>query len=195
MAWSDELKSLEPWKIWVGVGVLLVAVALGYWYFSYSPTMDMIDDLNAKIEKLDKKIRAGQAAKKQHEQFAQQIHQLEAKLDQTIAILPQENALDRLVKQVESNALQSNLEVQLFDPAKKTKKPLYGIQPVNLKLKGLYNDLCGFVEKMAQEDRIINLTDITMVQTGAGPKGLQIAISMTAQIFWFIPRSPTDNAN
>ena len=82
MAWSDELKNLEPWKVWVGVGVLVVAASVGYWYFSYSPTMELIDGLNAKIEKLDKKIRAGQAAKKQHEQFAQQIRALEAKLDQ-----------------------------------------------------------------------------------------------------------------
>jgi Tfp pilus assembly protein PilO len=192
MAWSDELKSLEVWKIWVATGVLLLAVSVGYWYFSYAPTMELIDGLNIKIEKLDKKIRAGQAAKKQHEQFAQQIHQLEAKLDQTIAILPQENALDRLVRQVETNALQSNLEVQLFDPLRKTKKPLYGIQPINLKFRGFYNDLCVFVEKMAQEDRIINLTDITMSQTGRGAKGLQIAISMTAQIFWFIPRAPSE---
>ena len=194
MAWSDELKNLEPWKVWVGVGVLVVALSVGYWYFSYSPTMELIDGLNAKIEKLDKKIRAGQAAKKQHEQFAQQIRALEAKLDQTIAILPHENDLDRLVKQVEHLALRSNLEVQLFDPQKKAKKALYGVQPVQLKFRGLYNDLCGFVEKIAQEDRIINLTDLVMNQTARGPRGLQINVTMTAQIFWFIPRQPTPEA-
>lgn len=189
MAWTDEIKNLEVWKIWAAVGGLLVLLAGGYWYFSYTPTMELIAGLNKKIEGLDTKIRAGQAAKKQHEQFSQQIHALQAKLDQTIAILPQENALDRLVKQVESLALQSNLQILLFDPRNKIRKNVYGLQPVQLRLKGSYNDFALFVEKIAMEDRIINLTDLEMRQTaGAGGKGLILNVSVTAQVFWFIPR-------
>lgn len=189
MAWTDSLKSLEPWKIWAAASALIVVVVLSYWYFSYSPMQEQIAVLDQKIEKLDTKIRAGQAAKKEYEKFSEEIRSLEAKLDQTIAILPQENAVERIVKQVESLALQSNLEVNLFDPGNKSKKGIYGVQPISLKMFGQYNDLCLFAERVAQEDRIINLNDIGLRQRGGGSKGFSLDVKMTAEIFWFIPRA------
>jgi len=189
MALADSLKNLEPWKIWAAVGGLIVIVVLAYWYFSYTPMQEQIMALDQKIEKLDTKIRAGQAAKKEYEKFSEEIRSLEAKLDQTIAILPQESAVERIVKQVESLALQSNLEVNLFDPGNRNKKGIYGVQPIALKMSGFYNDLCSFAEKVAQEDRIINLTDITLKQKGGGNRGFSLDVKMTAEIFWFIPRA------
>ena len=139
MAFSDSLKGLEPWKIWAGFAGFVVIVTAIYLYASYYPTQELIVQLDQKIEKLDEKIRAGQAAKKEYEKFSEEIRALEAKLDQTIAILPQESAVERIVKQVEYLAQQSNLEVSLFDPGSKSKKGIYGVQPIALRSLALHH--------------------------------------------------------
>ncbi len=181
MAGIDDIKNLDWKPIWGATVVLLAIMAGSYWYFLEKPANESMKRLQVRIGKLDGKIRVGEAAERNYGKLSLEIRKLEDKLQQTISILPQESALDRLVRQVESLALQSNLDVKVFDPGRRRKKGFYGIQPVSLRLKGTYKDLAGFVEKVAKEERIINLTDIVM---NVSKRSLNI--SMKVQVFWFV---------
>ena len=92
--------------------------------------------------------------------FRAETEEMKVKRQEALKQLPNKKDIDKLLKDVSSNAIESGLEVLLFKPAKEVRKNFYAEIPVELKLSGSYHDLGLFYDKVAHFSRIVNITDI-----------------------------------
>ena len=83
----------------------------------------------------------GSATARQLPQFRQEVGQLEARLDNLRAVLPEEKDVGDLLRRIQTLATQSNLQIKGFKPAPIVTRQMHAEWPINLELDGTYHNL------------------------------------------------------
>src|SRR5688572_15744335 len=97
----------------VAFGVAVLIGGLFYWQY-YSPAMEERDTKAAKLETLQKEIRALEVTANKLQEFQREVALLEAKLETLKRILPPAKETPDLMRKVQSLAAQSNLSIKTF---------------------------------------------------------------------------------
>jgi len=175
------------WQKALGVGVVLALMVGLFYFFVYTDKVQEIDSLNAKIEKLVKEINKAKEMSEKLDQFRKEHYLLTRKLKLTLDILPNQEEMDRLVITTEGLATQSGLQILTFSPKAPQSKGFYGETQVTIEVLGSYHDLGYFFEKIANETRIINISDISMKSVSIKKRNRQaIRAKFIASAFYFV---------
>src|SRR5262249_34685275 len=101
----------------LGVSVALAAVIGGaVWYFFWDPATSERDTKAAKLEALNKEIRALEVTAAKLGEFQREVALLEKKLETLKSILPPAKETPDLMRKVQALAAQSNLSINNFTP-------------------------------------------------------------------------------
>jgi type IV pilus assembly protein PilO len=142
------------------LAVVLLLVGGLYYTFLFSPGMDEIAKLDesvgtARNEKTQKQAQAANLPRLQKE-----LVELDAKLKQAVAQLPNKKEMADLLSSISTKAQQSGLEVLLFRPRAENYQEFYAEVPVDITVKGNFQSVISFFDEVGRLHRLINIESI-----------------------------------
>ncbi len=140
--------------------VVLIGIALLGFYWLIKP---QLDELEAK-KKQESELRAT-FEKKYHqaanlEAYKSQLAEMEREFGDMLRQLPGQSEIDAVVLDVSQTGLASGLKILLFKPLEEVEKGFYAEKPIQIRLRGTYDQMARFTSGIASLPRIVTLHDI-----------------------------------
>ena len=150
-----------PWYAQVGAFVALAIGGCGIFYYYYEmPVRADMGSRESQLRALRDDITKGLNTAKQLPAFRSQVTELEGRLDNLKAVLPEEKDAADLLRRMQTVATQSNLEIKSFKPAPTVTKQLHAEWPITLELQGTYHNLAIFFDRVGKFTRIVNINGL-----------------------------------
>ncbi len=150
-----------PWYAQVGAFVALAVVGCGLFYYYYEePARSEMASRQTQLDALRGDISKGLTTAKKLPEFRQQVTDLEGRLANLKAILPEEKDAADLLNRMQTVAAQSNMTIKGFKPAPTVTKQLHAEWPITLELEGTYHNLAVFFDRVGKFTRIVNISGL-----------------------------------
>jgi type IV pilus assembly protein PilO len=150
-----------PWYAQVGAFVALAIGGCGIFYYYYEmPVRADMASRQAQLVALKGDISKGLATAKKLPEFRAQVTDLEGRLANLKAILPEEKDAADLLNRMQIVAAQSNMTIKGFKPAVTVTKQLHAEWPIALELEGSYHNLAIFFDRVGKFTRIVNISGL-----------------------------------
>ena len=105
-------------------------------------------------------IVKGLATAKKLPEFRSQVAELESRLQNLKAVLPEEKDASDLLRRMQTEAARSNLEIKSFKPSPTVTKQLHAEWPITIELEGTYHNLALFFDRVGKFTRIVNISGL-----------------------------------
>jgi len=173
-----------PWYTQLGVFSLFGIVIAGLgWYFFISGLDQQIKIKQGQLDGLKVEIQRGQAVEQKHQEFLTQNKQLLNKLSTLKIILPEAKQTDQLLRQVQESAVASSLLIKKFQPLPVAQKDFFSEWPINIEVEGSYHSLGVFFDKLSKFSRIVNVSDVKIIENKKQQPNQTIIATCTATTF------------
>jgi type IV pilus assembly protein PilO len=174
-----------PWYAQVGAFVAVAIGAYGAFYYYYEqPVQAEFAVRRSQLEALRADITKGLATAKQLPAFEAEVNDLETRLDNLKAVLPEEKDAADLLRRMQTVAAQSSLVIKSFKPSPVITKTLHAEWPIQLELEGSYHNLATFFDRVGKFTRIVNITGVDVKGNNrAGDTNVTISASCVATTF------------
>lgn len=150
-----------PWYAQIGAFVVLAGVGVGLFYQYYEvPTRAEMETRQNQLKALTADIEKGRETEKQLPEFRAQVEDLESRLGNLRAVLPEEKDAGDLLRRLQTVATQSNLKIKSFKPSATVTKTLHAEWPIQLELDGTYHNLAIFFDRVGKFTRIVNISGV-----------------------------------
>jgi type IV pilus assembly protein PilO len=150
-----------PWYGQVGTFVALgVGAIVAFEFYYAAPIRTELDGRAGQLVALRADITKGLTTARQLPAFEKEVNDLEARLDNLKAVLPEEKDAADLLRRMQTVATQSNLTIKSFKPAPVVTKQLHAEWPITLELEGSYHNLAAFFDRVGKFTRIVNITGV-----------------------------------
>lgn len=182
----DDLRSIDfndvaGWprsvKIAAAVLVCILILAGGYWF--------IIKDQLAALEKVEREEIAlkddfteKKALAVNLEAYKEQMDEMQERFGVMLRQLPNRTEVPELLIDITQTGIGRGLQFDLFQPRNKRVADFYAELPINIKVRGTYHQLGGFVSDMAALPRIVTIDDLVLSPSG-GEKLTMSAIAKT----------------
>ena len=172
---------------WYGqvLAFLLVAtVLLGvFWVYYLGPQDEVLAQKQADLE--GKRVELDQAEQDniELEEFRAEVADLNNRLEALSAVLPEQEEVAGLLRQLQTFAVQSNLTIRAFRPQAAVTQEMHSEWPYRLELDGTYHNLGIFFDRISRFPRIINISDVVIRARDPPELNLTIAAECTATTF------------
>jgi type IV pilus assembly protein PilO len=176
-------------QLGVSAGIALLIGGL-FWYLYWSDTVVERDEKTAKLEALNKEIRALEVTAQKLGEFQREVALLEKKLETLKTILPPAKETPDLMRKVQALAAQSNLTINNFTPGPTVNKEFYQEWPITMGLVGNYHNLALFFDKVSRLPRLVNVGNLKINSLGAQTASNTIGVGSTATTFVYIETPP-----
>jgi len=173
-----------PWYGQLGAFVLLAAGGVGAFVYYYEmPVRADFASREAQLEALKKDISMGVNTARKLPEFKRQVADLEVRLANLKAVLPEEKDAADLLRRMQTVATQSNLTIKTFKPAPTVTKQLHAEWPINLELEGTYHNLALFFDRVSKFTRIVNISSLDVKGKDRSDSNTTISASCVATTF------------
>jgi type IV pilus assembly protein PilO len=174
-----------PWYGQVGTFVALaVGAIVAFEYYYAAPIRAELDGRAGQLVALRADITKGLNTARQLPAFEKEVTDLEARLDNLKAVLPEEKDAADLLRRMQTVATQSNLIIKSFKPAPVVTKQLHAEWPITLELEGSYHNLATFFDRVGKFTRIVNINGVDVRgKDRAGEGGATISATCVATTF------------
>lgn len=170
-----------PWHAQIGAFVVVAGLAVfGFWYFYVSDVQAEIKTREARLVALRADVAKGVATARRLPQFQADVSDLEARLQNLRAVLPEEKDVADILRRVQGLATQSNLTIQRFTPQEPKQEAMYAALPYKVKAEGTFHDLALFFDRISRFPRIINVGEISIkAKQTPGPATIEAECTAT----------------
>lgn len=157
-----DLQSL-PWY-----GQFLVFLAIGgiafalFYFMMYSGTQDQIRNMNIRIDKLDKEIRAAEQKERKMPQLEAEVKRQEAVLAKLKEILPEKNEIAGIIKRIESMMAHSRLRIHKWSRPVERAQQIYIEHQLSIEVEGIYHNLGVFFDRLSRIRKIFNIDSLNI---------------------------------
>jgi type IV pilus assembly protein PilO len=173
-----------PWYGQIGAFVLISGLSVFvFWKFYAAEVQADIEARQVRLVALRADVEKGQATARRLPQFQSEVGDLEHRLENLRAVLPEEKDVADILRRVQGLATQSNLNIQRFTPGEPKQETLYASLPYKLRAEGTYHDLGLFFDRISKFPRIINVGDITLKAQATQSGGATIVAECVATTF------------
>lgn len=173
-----------PWKVQLGVIVVLTLAGAGAFYYFYEvPAQARMATRQTELDGLNTKIEKGRSTARQLDEFKSKASELQSKLESLKPKLPEEKDAADLLRRVNTLALQSNLTIRGFRPQATTLKQIHAEWPIALELEGTYHNLGLFLDRVSKVERVINVGGLDIKSKTAPAPNATIEVTCTATTF------------
>ena len=150
-----------PWYAQVGAFVVLAVAGCGMFYYYYEqPVRADMAARETQLLALRADITKGLTTAKKLPEFRQQVTDLEGRLANLKAILPEEKDAADLLNRMQTVAAQSSMTIKGFKPSPTVTKQLHAEWPITLELDGTYHNLATFFDRVGKFTRIVNISGL-----------------------------------
>ena len=150
-----------PWYAQIGAFVALaVSGCAAFYYYIELPMRADMRARQSQLVALRGDISKGLATAKKLPEFRAQVTELESRLENLKAVLPDEKDASDLLRRMQTEAARSNLEIKGFKPSPTVTKQLHAEWPIALELEGTYHNLAVFFDRVGKFTRIVNISGL-----------------------------------
>jgi type IV pilus assembly protein PilO len=175
--------------------VVLIAVVVGlFFYLIYWPNLDMLKKKKAEVEVLERQVRELRTVAANMKRFQAEAAKLREELQVAIMQLPTSKEIPSLLSNISQLGKDSGLEFLLFKPIGEVNKEFYAEIPVEIRVKGTYNNVAVFFDKVGKLPRIVNISEVSMDTAKEVLGRWEINTSCTATTFKFIDKEASELA-
>ena len=161
-----------PAAVQIAIFVLSAVLAGGaVFYFYVLPLKEQRDSARNEVDRLTAENKLNQIFEQQRKQYLNRIAQLEKQLDTLRSIVPEEQATDDFMRMVFEDGRASEVNIRTFVPQALEPKDIYTEMPFSLRLDGTYFGLLSFFDRLAHEQRIVSVSDLSLGPPGGGGMG------------------------
>jgi type IV pilus assembly protein PilO len=181
-----------PWYAQVGAFVALAVTGCGIFYYYYE--MPVKADMVARqtqLVSLHADVNKGLATAKKLPEFRSQVTELEGRLANLRAVLPEEKDAADLLRRMQTVATQSSLEIKGFKPQPTITKQLHAEWPITLELDGTYHNLALFFDRVGKFTRIVNVSGLDVKGNDKPDANSTITATCTATTFVLLEKPNT----
>ena len=183
-----------PWYGQIGVFVGMAAVGAGAFYYYYeTPARAEMATRQTQLQTMRVEVARGLEASRKLPQFKAEVEELEARLSNLRAVLPDEKDAADLLRRMQTLATQSNLTITEFRPAPVVTKQLHAEWPINLQLTGTYHNLATFFDRIGKFTRIINISGLDVKGRDKADANATISAACVATTFVLIEKPQQDS--
>jgi type IV pilus assembly protein PilO len=179
-----KLSKLYRILLCLGIFVLLIGPFL---YFSFLPKLSQIDSLAKQSSTLEKNLNIAQKKASQFESYQEKLESAKLEFKIVTKKLPETNEIPSLLASISQSGRDAGLEILLFQPLPERDQDFYAEIPVSITVKGNYQNVVLFFDKVARLSRIVNIDNIKMT---AAKGGDSLTTSCTAITYRFIETVP-----
>src|SRR5262245_6437320 len=159
----DISLSKLPWYGQIGAFVVVSGLAVfGFWKFYVQEMQSDIDTRRTRLTALRADITKGVATARRLPQFQSEVAELERRLENLRAVLPEQKDVADILRRVQGLATQSSLTIQRFTPQEPKQEALYAALPFKLRAEGTYHNLGLFFDRISKFPRIIKVGESTI---------------------------------
>jgi type IV pilus assembly protein PilO len=173
-----------PWYAQVGAFVVLALGACGaFYYYIEIPARAEMVSRQTQLVTLKADITTGLTTAKKLPEFRAQVTELEGRLANLKAILPEEKDAADLLNRMQTVAAQSNMIIKGFKPSPTVTKQLHAEWPISLELEGTYHNLALFFDRVGKFTRIVNISGLDVRGKERSDAAMTITASCVATTF------------
>jgi type IV pilus assembly protein PilO len=186
-----------PWYAQVGAFVVLAITGCGLFFYYYEmPVRADMATREGQLKLLRTDITKGLTTARQLPEFRSQVTDLEGRLQNLKAVLPEEKDAADLLRRMQTVATQSNLEIKGFKPSPTVMKELHAEWPIALQLEGTYHNLAIFFDRVGKFTRIVNITGLDLKGKDRPAPNSTITATCVATTFVLLdkPNNPVGKA-
>lgn len=183
----DKIGKLSKlYRVLICFGILLMLFG-PFFYFSYQPKVNKIDELKTEQETLETRVVRAKAKARQLKHFQDKLEKAETEFKMAVKKLPEKKEIPSLLSSISRSGRDAGLEFLLFEPRDERTKEFYAEIPVSIIVTGNYHKTALFFDKVARLHRIVNIDDIKMIAAkGSG----DLRTSCTAVTYRFVETKP-----
>ena len=175
-----------PWQAQVGAFVAIAAAACGGFYYQIEmPLRTEMVSRQAQLIALKADITKGLNTARKLPEFRAQVTELEGRLVNLRAVLPEEKDAADLLRRMQTVATQANLDIRSFKPNPPVTKQLHAEWPITLELQGTYHNLATFFDRVGKFTRIINISNVD-IRGKERPETSSVTITATCTATTFV---------
>lgn len=145
-------------------GLVFACALIGglFFYFMYLPKQKELGTLETQLANVQRQYNEKKAIADNLQTFQEEVRRLNEKLAQALTKLPNTAEIDRILIDLPNLAKEEELTVVNFKPGKEVLKGFYAEVPLTLSLRGSYNKLAKFYEKVGRLNRIISIDETAL---------------------------------
>jgi type IV pilus assembly protein PilO len=174
---------------------LLVALLVGlYIYLLYLPKLEDLKKMKVEMVALEGQVRELRIVAANMKRFQAEAAKLREELKVAMTQLPTSKEIPSLLSNISQLGKDSGLEFLLFKPAGEVSKEFYAEIPVEIRVRGTYNNVALFFDKVSKLPRIVNISEVGMDNAKEAFGRWEINTSCTATTFKFVERDAAELA-
>jgi type IV pilus assembly protein PilO len=173
---ADDFRNLDPrdvgnWalapKLAVLLGLLLAAVAAGWW-FLWDPLMLELEQKRAEEQALKDEWLGKKRQAVNLEQYQQQLTDIDRSFGALLKQLPNKAEMESLLVDISQAGLSRGLQFEIWRPGNESIKDFYAEMPITLRVTGTYHDLGNFAGDVAKLSRIVTIGSVGVESAKGG---------------------------
>ena len=170
--------NLQQKLLVLGIILILILLLDLYVWPGYLAERNTYTGLQEQERSVQAKVLETQAIADHKEEFQNELNKLSQQLNEALTKLPNNPEVDKYLVTLNTLSKTTELNVVQIEPKAEVVKGFYAEIPVQIHLTGTYDDIAMFLYKLAELQRIINVSDLdlkVMQQTSTGKTMLDAA--------------------
>jgi type IV pilus assembly protein PilO len=158
----DKIEKIKmPVRMAIFVGTLVVLIGL-FVMFIYLPKTEAINTTNNEIANLDRQIRQAKIKAKDLKKLNETKKEVDIQFKEALELLPNEKEIPNLLRKLTELGSESQLDVRSIRIQGEKSKGFYLEIPIPMEIRGEYNNVAVFFDKIRHMERIMNISNVSM---------------------------------
>ncbi len=171
-----------PWYGYLVFAVLIFALAI---LFYFKPQNDKLKTVRAERVKVEQEVQNLKQKKRELDKIEADLVQMEAKLKTLEVNIPQRKEIADILRQIQTLAYDSRLDVLRFAPGAEVNKDFYAEWPIPIQVSGSYHNLGLFFDKLSKFARVFTIDNFSIKALGRQTDLNTITANWTAKTYFF----------
>ena len=182
----DDLFDRPPHQKLAIMGVIVLVVAVLDWTYLYGPSQRALTDLQAEVSQRRTELDSKRSKTNARAALERDLRDLGAELKRAQARLPDQREIANLLDSVAASGRQAGLEITLFRQKPEVPHDFYAEVPVEMQMRGTYQDVALFLDRVKRLDRIVNVANIQLTKPRLEGERMLLDAACTATTFRFL---------
>jgi len=182
----DDLFDRPPRQKVAIMGGIVLAVAVLDWTYLYGPSQRALTDLQAEVSQRRTELDSKRSKTDARAALERDLRDLGAELKRAQARLPDQREIANLLDSVAASGRQAGLEITLFRQKPEVLHDFYAEVPVEMQMRGTYQDVALFLDRVKRLDRIVNIANIQLTKPRLEGERMLLDAACTATTFRFL---------
>ena len=182
----DDLLDRPPHQKLAIMSAMVLVVAVLDWTYLYGPSQRALTDLQAEVSQRRTELDSKRSKTNARAALERDLRDLGAELKRAQARLPDQREIADLLDNVAASGRQAGLEITLFRQKPEVLHDFYAEVPVEMQMRGTYQDVALFLDRVKRLDRIVNIANIQLTKPRLEGERMLLDAACTATTFRFL---------